>query len=344
VRHLESPSISNDSNSIVDYLDRLTVCFAGDSGSLHASKSDLRYICSLSASERFLIALRRTVMYLHVTNISSKRKRSLIRLIFWLKFTLIQYHPYWRMCLLDHVGPLDIVLSEPQSRIIDFLRVNELYSLTLLSKQYDDSQDDDNSIKHGQANKFIWHDRDDYRKYAIQDSGSRVIVSIHMGNILQALNLLSELTCGNRRVISLRHVGTITKQIITVGDLSSVSTDICSNVDSLSIVSDLRAGNCTLVAMYDLKSSSGETVEVDFFGRKARFVKGPAQLALMGRAIILPVVCYEKGGEDYLQTYQPIKCEILPGESLNLAVKRVTQILVYPVKRSVTYQAFDVHA
>lgn len=53
-------------------------------------------------------------------------------------------------------------------------------------------------------------------------------------------------------------------------------------------IRELRRGN-VLIVFFDLPRGFGPTVEVEFFGRRADFVRGPAEVALLGNADVLPV-------------------------------------------------------
>ena len=62
-------------------------------------------------------------------------------------------------------------------------------------------------------------------------------------------------------------------------------------------VRELRRGN-VLIVFFDLPRAFGPTVEVDFFGHRASFVRGPAEIALFGGADILAAFTHyaESGG------------------------------------------------
>jgi lauroyl/myristoyl acyltransferase len=61
-------------------------------------------------------------------------------------------------------------------------------------------------------------------------------------------------------------------------------------------VRELRRGN-VLIVFFDLPYDFGPTVEVDFFGQRAHFVRGPAEIALLGEADVLAVFThYEESG------------------------------------------------
>ena len=64
----------------------------------------------------------------------------------------------------------------------------------------------------------------------------------------------------------------------------------------MTAVRALRRGDIVVV-LYDLPRQFGRTVAVDFFGRHAQVVRGPAEIAVLGRADVLPMFThYEADG------------------------------------------------
>ncbi len=89
----------------------------------------------------------------------------------------------------------------------------------------------------------------------------------------------------------------------------------------------LRKGNQSLGVLFDLREDFGATTEVLFFGQRARLVKGPALLAILGRAPIIPFVTWECEEVDRIEMEEMIDTRLLEGESLQHAVTRITQAL-----------------
>lgn len=181
---------------------------------------------------------------------------------------------------------------------------------------------------------FLWPDREAYLALAQDTQQARVLVTIHMGDFFGAFKYIAAHADPDRTVTSLRREeddGSVQGLLLNNPSghhIARHGTDRPSD-----IVAALRCGNHTLTALFDLPASFGETVEVMFFGQPARFVRGPAQLAIMGRAWIVPFVTYEQGGRQHIEMASLIRAERRPHESLMSASTRVTQQLVKLAER-----------
>jgi predicted LPLAT superfamily acyltransferase len=79
-------------------------------------------------------------------------------------------------------------------------------------------------------------------------------------------------------------------------------------------VRELRRGH-VLILFFDLPRDFGPTVEVDFFGRRAHFVRGPAEVALLGAADVLAVFThYEASGRSVVEAMPVIAARPCPRE------------------------------
>lgn len=181
---------------------------------------------------------------------------------------------------------------------------------------------------------FRWPEREEYLALTRNSQQARVLVTIHMGDFFGAFKYIAAHADPLRAVTSLRRDedgGELQDLLVNNPRGHRIARH---GVDQpIEIVAALRRGNHTLTALFDLTESFGETVEVMFFGQPARFVKGPAQLAIMGRAWIVPFVTYEWRGGQYIEMASLIRAECLPGESLMVASTRVTQQLVRLAER-----------
>jgi len=176
---------------------------------------------------------------------------------------------------------------------------------------------------------FRWVEREAYQRYCGEVHGSRVLTTIHMGEFFSAFRFISHTISEPRTVISLMrenpdHLDT--NMLVRSGSMHNVLKH--GQYSAVDVITKLRGGETTLAVMFDLGKKFGETVEVVFFGNRALFVKGPALLAIMGRAPIIPFFCYEIDGKSVITTEAIIDAKILAGESLAQAIVRVTQQLV----------------
>jgi lauroyl/myristoyl acyltransferase len=92
-------------------------------------------------------------------------------------------------------------------------------------------------------------------------------------------------------------------------------------------VRELRRGN-VLIVFFDLPRSFGPTVEVDFFGHRANVVRGPAEVALLGRADVLAVFThYDETGGSIVEAMPVIAARPCPHESRARRVEEISQQL-----------------
>lgn len=181
---------------------------------------------------------------------------------------------------------------------------------------------------------FHWPERDAYLAINKNYTESRVLVTIHMGDFFGAFRFIADSLGQTRSVISLQRDG----HSEGIQNLSQVHKKhhqifVHGEHNPLQIVRALRSGGQTVTALFDLGAGFGETTSVIFFGHQALFVRGPAELAISGRARIYPFVCFSEAGSNQIDMAPPFTPEIMHGENLQAAVSRVTQTLVSMAER-----------
>lgn len=126
-----------------------------------------------------------------------------------------------------------------------------------------------------------------------------VIATVHLGDYLEGLRQLLG-SIGQRQVFVVRRRAwseleqRAFARIAPKGLVWSVLRT--GSGAAATAVRELRRGN-VLIVFFDLPRDFGPTVEVDFFGRRAHFVRGPAEVALLGAADVLAVFThYEESG------------------------------------------------
>lgn len=181
---------------------------------------------------------------------------------------------------------------------------------------------------------FHWPERANYTAMTSACKDSRVLVTIHMGDFFGAFKCIAQEMTDSRSVMSLRREGE-TESIKNLNQRVANDHEVLMHGkdNPVRIVKALRAGGQTLSVMFDLGEKFGETTEVVFFGHRARFVRGPAQMAILGRARIYPFVCFEVAGSYRINMEPSFFPKIQAGESLQDAVIRVTQTLVTLAER-----------
>lgn len=180
--------------------------------------------------------------------------------------------------------------------------------------------------------RFVWPDREVYAALVRRHPGSRVLVTIHMGDFVGAFRCVAELVESGRTVLSLQRERRSPTADAPGSDLHLQV--LRHGVDApLEAVAGLRKGDRSLGVLFDLRDDFGTTTEVMFFGCRARLVKGPALLAIAGRAPIIPFITWESAGVDVIEMEDLIDTRVLCGESVTTAATRITQRLALLAER-----------
>lgn len=227
---------------------------------------------------------------------------------------------------------LGAVFGEPELVMRDMLYRHSFFSAYFYSKRLVHLTNNGQGDQY--VRQFVWPEERNYQSLLAHGSNSRVLVTIHMGDFTGALKRISMHAARGRTVTSLkREDDTDQVRSLFVPDPQAHEVVRHGTDNPIRVVSALRRGNHTLMALFDLREDFGRTTEVTFFGRPARFVRGPAQLAIMGRAAILPFVTYESGRQSMIEMAPLIDPEPLAGETLHDASNRITQLLVNLAER-----------
>jgi len=114
-----------------------------------------------------------------------------------------------------------------------------------------------------------------------------------MGDYLEALRQLRLVAPVERPIYVLRRGrASAAEQRAFARVAGAASLTVLRGGESLgAAVRALRRG-ALLVALFDLPARYGRTAPVTFFAHPARFVSGPATLARLGRADVLPLFCH----------------------------------------------------
>lgn len=180
--------------------------------------------------------------------------------------------------------------------------------------------------------RFVWPDRDAYAALVRRHPGSRVLVTIHMGDFVGAFRCIAEQVEDGRTVMSLQR-----ESRSPTADAPGAALHLQvlrHGVDApVEAVVGLRKGDRSLGVLFDLRDDFGTTTEVGFFGCRAHLVKGPALLAIVGHAPIIPFVTWECAGVDVIEMEDLIDTCVLHGESVGMAATRITQRLALLAER-----------
>lgn len=280
-----------------------------------------------SIAERTLLALQALSRRCLVTRQPLRGRRVVLRALLRLRFALERVLPSEQSAAVLQARILAAILHEPESVAQTLLREFRFQCEYNFAKRHLHLHALPESQHY--LNSFRWPQRREYIEYIAAQPGSRVLVTIHMGDFLGAFRCIAALASPRRTAISLRReqesekekgyvlANRLDHQILRHGQYNPVS-----------IVSALRKGDHTLAILFDLRDEFGETIQATFFGHQARFVKGPAQLAIMGKAPILPFITFEQDGHSVIEMESIIDTRLLSDESLQGATSRITQQLV----------------
>lgn len=249
---------------------------------------------------------------------------NLIAMLVSLRHRLLTKVPIANIALENLSVLLSCIFHEPEKKIIKLVIDHDINRCINYAKRRHLFASEKNYLP-----VFHWLEREAYQGYCEGVHGSRVLTTIHMGEFFSAFRFISHTLSESRTVISLMrenldHLDT--NILVSSGSEHKVMKH--GQYSAVDVITKLRGGETTLAVMFDIGKKFGETVEVVFFGNRALFVKGPALLAIMGRAPIIPFFCYEIDGKSMITTEAIIDTKILAGESLAQAIARITQKLV----------------
>lgn len=281
----------------------------------------------VSLAERLEVAVRWQTQYCMTGAQALPVKQRRLRALGWLRLWLLRRQSGPAGLLRQQQLLLSCLFHEPERKIRSLWREHLFWFHFNYARRLMHLENRTGSVDY--LKKFVWPDKADYRRVTQNNSASRVLLSIHMGDFFGAFRALSDLSGSGRQVISLRRdrnadhgmqhfsAERITHQVVYHDQQHAAA-----------IVGALRRGHHTLATLFDLRDDFGSTVVVDFFGQPARFVKGPAQLAIMGRCQIFPFVCFEHQGRHCIEMAPVIDTRLREDECLHRASVRITQALV----------------
>jgi hypothetical protein len=158
-----------------------------------------------------------------------------------------------------------------------------------------------------------------------------LITTIHMGDYLHGLLHLCLSASSRRKVFILRNRRWDQQEERAFQKFAAAGSRVTvlrrqRNV-ALQAVIQLRRGN-VVIALYDLNRHWGSTTRVTFFGHEVALVKGPAKLAILAQADILPIMFhYASDGSRAVDSFPAIRPCRHGSDSVEAAATRVTQHL-----------------
>ena len=128
-------------------------------------------------------------------------------------------------------------------------------------------------------------------QYLLQETCGILITSIHMGNYLQVLaSLAGALRAKTVYLLRRKAASAEEQRAFWQFSQAGIRFEILRHDERpvRKAIAALRHGQ-VVVAMHDLSARWGATQPISFCGRELHWVKGPAQMALAGNAVTLPI-------------------------------------------------------
>ncbi len=286
----------------------------------------------VSMYERLLTALQALSRLLLSAQISPVVADACLRMISPIYGWALSKHKNLREIHQARLSLYSFLFAEPESYISSLFVRHYFYKYSFYARRI--SYLANSGLVYKADAEFDWEQCDSYVSCARLQAESRVLMTIHMGDFMGAFRYIAAQITSDRPVMSLRRdIDQLDPRHLRQADDPMHRLYIHGQDSPVDIVRALRAGNQTLAVLFDLGRDFGETTEVEFFSQPARFVRGPAQLAIAGRARIFPFVCFRAGKRNVIFMHPPFLPQARPHETLQQAAARVTQDLVRLAER-----------
>lgn len=297
--------------------------------SLDTARRDKRKL--LHRSARVILPVIVRMQQGFAVNDALQERRRLLRLLtkilLSLQGTAPGQHDYLRLLSCQ----LACYLREPMDCARRIVQENRLFSaLVSLRRERQRSVQE----RHGYLACFIWPQRSGYLRLQATDRRSRVIAAFHFGDFVNGLECFSSATLRQRRRRLVRYQDhSFNSRQHRYEDAATRQRELpemanSQHLEPLQAVAFLRSGNANLTIFCDLPPGHGESVQVQFLGRPAWFARGIAEIALLARVPVLPVITFEHQGENHLRLPGLIETMPRDSESMSQSVSRITQLLV----------------
>jgi lauroyl/myristoyl acyltransferase len=165
-----------------------------------------------------------------------------------------------------------------------------------------------------------------------------LVATIHLGDYLEGLRQLGlAMSTTPKRVLVMRRRAwsEIEERAFARIAEPSIALTVVRAGDGAQAVRALRNGDIVVV-LYDLPRRFGRTVEVGFFGRRAHVVRGPAELAVLGHADVLPLFTHYDANGVSVTAAEAVIAATTPRASDRVArITTITQTLCTMAERQI---------
>jgi len=158
-----------------------------------------------------------------------------------------------------------------------------------------------------------------------------VVATIHLGDYLEGLLQLRLACKWEKRVFVVRRAAWSAIEERAFARVASADVELTvlrtGRGAAAAAVRELRRGSVVIV-LFDLPDRFGRTVEVELLGRHAHAVRGPAELAVLGAADVLPIFTrYDENGVVVVEAAPVVAARSVPRESHGARCREIAQRL-----------------
>ncbi|MEX2130943.1 MAG: hypothetical protein WD772_05605 [Pseudohongiellaceae bacterium] len=285
----------------------------------------------LYRSVQFILPVLVKMQHQFAVNAQFQERRRLLQLSTGIQLSLEATAPGYCDYLRLLVYQIAFYLREPMDCARRIVQENRLFTalVTLRRERQRSVQERRNCLA-----RFHWQQRAEYLLLQATDRRSRVIAAFHFGDFVNGLECFSSATLRQRRRRLVRYEDhSFNSRRHRYEDALTRRRELpemanSQHLEPLEAVAFLRGGNANLTIFCDLPPGHGESVQVQFLGRQAWFTRGVAEIAMLARVPILPVITYEHQGKNHVRLPGLIETRMRNGESMSQSVIRITQLLV----------------
>lgn len=144
------------------------------------------------------------------------------------------------------------------------------------------------------ADAIIMQDKNILQHFVNSHADGIVLLTIHMGDFLHSILKILMFT-KRRRVVILRRKSWSREEELAFGKLAFLGHDVETirhGPHASRLVASALRGGAIAILLYDLPSQWGKTTAVQLFNGICHWVTGPLQLAMLGKAIVVPFYTY----------------------------------------------------
>ena len=137
-----------------------------------------------------------------------------------------------------------------------------------------------------------------------------IFISIHMGNFLSGFLKLAQHAPADRIISIIKYLPKSKKEDKAYKHFKNIGANIeffrLDDKAGRKALKSLKQGNIVFT-LVDLPTAYSNTTTVNFFGKTASWPNGPVKLAMLTKAIIMPVVCFKAAnGQQIISIEKPI--------------------------------------